>query len=219
MRAAFTPVRAVVVVSLALLLAVDSIRGQTARPGDGSAQGAAVPPAGGIVSTDHPYAIGLGLGSYRWDEEAPYDDLVLASLTIERQLWRGVRGRAGLGAGVTHLAADGPVDTDLYVIDLQVLAGPDFGAFRAIGVLPYALAGVGSLVSNPSSEGERDLPTRSQSQFTYGGGVLARVLERWEARAEVSAANLRLANPFDGEDRDTDTVQNLRWEGRLSWLF
>ena len=188
------------------------------------------PPAGEIVTPERNYAVGLGVGSFRWDDGAPFDDMALGSLTIERKLWGGIRGRAGVGAGMTALGgppagdeegsvAREPVDTDVYVIDLQILAAPDFGPFEAIGTMPYVLAGVGSLVTDPSSVRGRDLPTRSQSHLTYGAGVVARVLERWEARAEVTRSNFRLADPFEPEDVETDTIHNLRWEGRLSWLF
>jgi hypothetical protein len=190
--------------------------------------GAQVPPAGDIVPPERVYALGLGVGSLRWDDKAPYADMPLVSLAIERKLWSFIRGRAGLGIGQTDLdiaAATGgadpgqPVDIDVYAIDLQVILGADFGPFRSVGVVPYAVAGLGSVVTDPAHGDERELPTRSQSQATYGGGVLARVLDRWEARGEVTVAALRLADPVDGEELGTDTIHNLRWEGRLSWLF
>ena len=181
---------------------------------------AGAPPPGGIVPTERNFAVGFGLGSLQWDEAAPYEDTTLASVAIERRLWTGIRGRAAMGFGSTELAAEeGPVDTNVYSFDLHVLLAPDFGAVGDLGVMPYALLGVGSLVTDPSSEQGRDFATRSQSQVTYGGGVTARLFERWEARGEVAASSLRLANPFEAEDRETGTIHNLRWEGRISWLF
>ena len=86
--------------------------------------------------------------------------------------------------------------------------------------MPYVVGGFGTLVTNPSGEGpEGDLPTRSQSQWTYGGGVQARVYERLEARIEGTIAGVRFADPFVGEERETQTIHNRRWEGRVSWLF
>ena len=180
---------------------------------------ASAPPAGGIVPPERNFALGLGIGVLGWDETAPFDDLTLASIGIERRLWTGIRGRAAMGVGSTELVAENPVDTNVYAFDLQVLVAPEFGPFRDLGVMPYGLVGLGSLVTDPDSDQDREFPTRSQSQVTYGGGVAARLFERWEARGEVTAASLRLANPFEEENQDTNTIHNLRWEGRISWLF
>lgn len=145
----------------------------------------------------------------------------MTSISIERILWRGVRGRAGMGAGKTILRA-GSTEVDAWIMpfDLQVVVSPDFGPFRRFGVMPYAVGGFGTLISNPSGDQEDlDLTTLSQSQWTYGGGILARVGGRFEARFEGTAAGVRFADPFMPENRDTRTVHNRRWEGRISWLF
>lgn len=201
------------------------------REGEPPAEpGAQPPPAGDIVTPERNYALGLGIGSLRWDDAAPYADMPLVSVTLERKLWSFIRGRAGFGVGQSDLdisAVTGDneaqtVDIDVYAIDLQLLMGADFGPFRDVGVVPYAVAGLGSVVTDPAHESlevEAELPTRSQSQATYGGGVMARVLDRWEARGEVTVAAFRLADPVNGEERGTDTIHNHRWEGRLSWLF
>lgn len=181
---------------------------------------AQVPPPGGIVPRVRSYALGIGVGSLRWDDAAPYDDLVVTSLSIERTLWRWLRGRAGMGYGTTTLDAGLGVDTRVYAFDLQVVLIPAVGPLERIGILPYGVAGVGSLVTDPAGDPEGLEPvTRSQSQVTYGGGVRARLHERWEARAEATGISLRLADPLDGEERETSTIHNLRWEGRLSWIF
>ena len=138
-----------------------------------------------------------------------------------RMLWRGVRGRASMAAGKTTLHVE-PDEVDAWVMpfDLQVLLSPDFGPFRRFGVMPYAVGGFGSLITNPSGDTEDlELTTRSQSQWTYGGGVQASFLERFEARLESTAAGVRLSDPVVSEERDTQTVHNRRWEGRISWLF
>ena len=80
--------------------------------------------------------------------------------------------------------------------DLQVLLSPDFGPFRRFGVMPYAIGGFGTLVTNPSGDLEDlELSTRSQSQWTYGGGIQARMLERFEARLESTVSGVRLTDP------------------------
>lgn len=184
-----------------------------------------MPPPSGIVPKPRNFALGIGVGSYRWEEPSPfteqYEDLTMTTLSVERILWRGVRGRASMGAGKTSLQV-GPDEVDTWVMpfDLQVVVAPDFGPFRRFGVMPYAVGGFGSLITNPSGDLEHlELTTRSQSQWTYGGGILASVLERFEARLESTAAGVRLADPVESEERETQTVHNRRWEGRISWLF
>jgi hypothetical protein len=145
----------------------------------------------------------------------------MTSLSIERILVRGIRGRLSMAAGKTTLHLE-EVERDAWIMpfDLQVLLSPDFGPFRRLGVMPYAVVGFGTLVTNPSGDGPEDeLSTRSQSQWTYGGGIQARVRERFEARLEGTVAGVRLADPFTAELRETLTVHNHRWEGRVSWLF
>jgi hypothetical protein len=167
------------------------------------------------------FAFGVGVGSYRWEDPSPYEDLTMTSLSIERILWRGVRGRASMSAGKTtvHAGAD-EVDAWVMPFDLQVVVSPDFGPLRRLGVMPYAVGGFGSLITNPSGDAENiELTTRSQSQWTYGGGILARVGGRFEGRFEGTAAGVRLNDPVESENRDTQTVHNRRWEGRISWLF
>lgn len=183
------------------------------------------PPPSGLVPKPRRFALGIGVGSYQWEEPAPfatpYEDLTMTTLSIERMLWRGVRGRASMGAGKTALRI-GSEEVDSWVMpfDLQVVVAPDFGPFRRFGVMPYAVGGFGSLVTNPSGDLEElELTTRSQSQWTYGGGILARVLDRFEARLEGTAAGVRLADPVESEERETQTVHNRRWEGRISWIF
>jgi hypothetical protein len=167
------------------------------------------------------FAIGGWIGHYSWEESAPYEDHAMGGVSIERLLWSGVRGRAAIGAGKTTLGLDDE-DRDAWIMpfDLQVLLSPDFGPLRGFGVLPYGVLGFGSLVTNPSGvEGEESLPTRAQSQWTYGGGIQARLPGRLEARVEGSMAGIRFSDPVATEDRETQTIHNRRWEGRVSWLF
>ena len=180
-----------------------------------------VPPPSGIVQKPRAFALGVGLGHYGWEEPSPFQDLTMTSLSIERLLWRGIHGRAAMAGGKTTLEV-GQQEVDAWIMpfDLQVLLSPDFGPFRRLGVMPYALGGFGTLITNPSGDLETlELTTRSQSQWTYGGGILARIRGRFEARFESSAAGVRLADPVESENRETQTVHNRRWEGRMSWLF
>lgn len=186
--------------------------GSTADPTD-------VPPPGHIVDDTPGFALGLGLGSLEWDDRGPYDDLTLTSLTIERSLWPGIRGRAGIAAGKTDLQAEPTVDTWVTSIDLQIVLGAEFWPFQAVGVVPYGVGGVGTLITNPTGQGANDLVTRSQSQWTYGGGIRSRIGGQFEALVELTTAGVRLADPLVPEERNTETIHNLRWEGRVNWRF
>ncbi|HUP19733.1 MAG TPA: outer membrane beta-barrel protein [Gemmatimonadota bacterium] len=181
---------------------------------------APAPPPGGIVGPERHFALGAVIGTLRWDDDAPYDDGLVWGLSLERRLWSFIRGRAGLTAGSTSLVVEGgEVDVWAMEFDLQVVVGADVGPLADLPVVPYAVAGVGSLVTNPTGDGAGELPTRSQSRWSWGGGVRARIAERWEARAEATSRAVRLADPTDGENLETDTIHNLRMEGSLQWLL
>lgn len=184
--------------------------------------GAQAPPPGGMVEVERSYGLGLGLAGLRWDDESiPFDDTALVSLSIERDLWRGMSGRASIARGSSTLTGEeeGAIDAGVWSLDLQVLLALEFGPLARLPVLPYAIGGVGSLVTNPSGEGGLDLPTRSQSQWSYGAGVRARIASRWEAVVEGTGVGVRFADPFTPENRETRTIHNIRWEGRLQWRF
>jgi hypothetical protein len=202
-------------VSLAVLAPAAPLDAQTPVAAEPPA-----PPPGRLVPRERPFAVGLGLAALGWDDDAPYDDLTLASLALERNLLRGLlRGRAGIGYGETTLLLEDPADTRVVSLDLQVLLVADVDPLRSLGVEPYGLGGVGSLVVNPVGEEDRELPTRSQTQVTWGGGVLARLGSRWQARAEVVRARVRLADPENAENSETNGIHTLRWEGRIDWVF
>lgn len=195
---------------LAALLAPASIAAQEAAP---------PPPPSGIVPTERDYAIGFGIGSLSWDDGAPYDDVTLMSVGVERRLWQGLRGRARLGFGETDLLGGTETSVDIILLDLDLLFTPAFGPLREWPVLPYAVGGLGALVTDPSSVPGTDLRTESQSQWTVGGGVRARPFRRWELEVEGTSSGVRLLDPLDPENRESETIHNLRWEGRVSWIF
>ncbi len=209
------PPRAILV-GLALALTVPGAAG--AQPG-AKATPTAPPPAGGLVEVERDYGLALGVARLGWDETAPYDDLAMATLSLERDLWRGVRGRAGLAWGESTLAAEAPVDAGVWSFDLQVVLAPEIGPLAGSPVLPYAVGGLGALVTNPSGDGGADLPTRSQSEWSWGGGIRGEVGERWEVTAEGTSVGVRLADPVTPENRESRTIHNIRWEGRLQWRF
>lgn len=187
-----------------------------------------VPPPGEIVETTREWSLGAGIAALGWDDDAPYEDLALASVSIERALWPGVRGRGAMAYGTTDFRAAGRFGDDLgpeaeagsvrvWSFDLQVLLEPWSGPFADLGVSPYALGGVGAIVTDFTDAG--GLATRNQSQWSYGAGVRARLGPRFELRAEGASTGLRLADPFDIQNQDSDTIHNTRWEGQVRWTF
>lgn len=190
-----------------------------ALAGPAAAQDAAPPPPGGLATIERSYGLGLGVAALGWDDAAPYDDPVMIALSIERDLWPGIRGRASMARGGATLDADRPVDAGVWSFDLQMILAPAFGPLEDLPVMPYALGGVGSLVTNPSGDDGVDLPTRSQSQWSWGAGARAAIRERWEISVEGQAVGVRFADPIEAENRETKTIHNTRWEGRLQWRF
>ncbi len=179
------------------------------------------PPPGGITSSEPGYALGFGIGKLTWDDDAPYDELTLASVGIERRLWQGIRGRARVGLGESELQGDVTVDVTVVLLDLDLLVSPAFGPLRDWPVLPYVVGGLGAVVTDPSGEGDSELATESQSQWTLGGGVRTRPFRRLEIEFEGTRNGMRLLDPLDPENqnRESQTIHNLRWEGRVSWIF
>lgn len=188
----------------------------------------AVPPAGDIVEPTRTWSLGGGIASVSWDDDAPYEGLAMTTASIERRLWSGVRGRGAMAFGTTEFRAAGRFGDDVgpetegatvrvWSFDLQVLVEPAFGPLADAAVTPYAVAGVGSLVHDYTDAGS--LTTRNQSLWSYGGGVRARVSPSLEVRAEGTGFGLRLADPFDVQNRETDTIHNTRWEGQVRWVF
>ncbi|MBW3660563.1 MAG: porin family protein [Gemmatimonadetes bacterium] len=177
---------------------------------------AQAPPPGGIAEVERDYGLGFGVATLGWDEASvPFDDVAMGTLSLERDLWRGVSGRAAVAWGGTTLTADEPVDAGVWSLDLQVLLAPEFGPLANLPVTPYAVGGLGALVTNPRG----DLPTRSQSQWSYGAGIRGALAERWGVMAEGTAVGVRFADPLVPENRETRTIHNIRWEGRLQWRF
>ncbi|MGH7559057.1 MAG: hypothetical protein ACREMD_15020 [Gemmatimonadota bacterium] len=179
------------------------------------------PPPGGITSTEPGYALGFGVGRLTWDDDAPYGGLTVASVGIERRLWQGIRGRARIGLGETELQGDVVTDVTVVLLDLDLLVAPAFGPLRDWPVLPYVVGGLGAVVTNPAEEAGAELGTESQSQWTLGGGVRARPFRRLELEFEGTRNGVRLLDPLDPENpnRESETIHNLRWEGRVSWIF
>lgn len=178
------------------------------------------PPPSGITPSERDYALGFGIGTLSWDDGAPYHDVTMASVGIERRLWQGLRGRARIGFGESELRGSTETSVDVVLLDLELLFAPAFGPLRDWPVLPYAVGGLGALVTDPSGmEGTDELRTESQSQWTVGGGVRARPFRRWEIELEGTSSGVRLLNPLDPDNRESETIHNLRWEGRVSWIF
>lgn len=202
-------------VGLALSMALPGV----ARAQREASDPADPPPPGGIAEVERTHGLGLGVARLGWDETVPYDDLGMVTLSVERDLWRGIRGRAGLAWGRSTLTAGDPVDAGVWSFDLQVLLAPEIGPLVGSPVLPYAIGAIGSLVTNPSGEGGVDLPTRSQSQWSWGGGVRADLGRRWEAMVEATSVGVRFADPVVPDNRESRTIHNIRWEGRLQWRF
>ena len=203
----------------ALLLAIPALLLPAAMPAQNVRPPVPAPPPSGITPSEPTYALGVGVGVLTWDDDAPYEGVTLASLGIERRLWHAIRGRARLGLGETELLGQGNTDVTVILVDLELLVSPAFGPLRDSPLLPYAVGGLGAVVTDPSGEGDADPATHSQSLWSVGGGMRVRPLSRWELEVEGVRTGVRLRDPLDAENPDSETIHNLRWEGRISWTF
>ncbi|MGH7589342.1 MAG: outer membrane protein [Gemmatimonadota bacterium] len=204
---------------LTWLVALLALLWSAAAAAQEAGEPALAPPPSGITPSEPAYALGVGVGVLTWDDDAPYEGVTLASVGIERRLWQAIRGRARLGLGETELLGEGNTDVTVILVDLELLASPVFGPLRDSPILPYVVGGLGAVVTDPSGEGDADPATHSQSQWSVGAGVRVRPLSRWEIEVEGVRNGMRLLDPLVAENPDSETIHNLRWEGRLSWTF
>ncbi|MBA2564585.1 MAG: hypothetical protein H0V09_04090 [Gemmatimonadetes bacterium] len=188
----------------------------------------------------HQYRVAGGLAAFAWDEDVPADDGPVAGIDVERDLAPFLAVRAGLRYGTTEfralasvvddetgedgasgeLATGEAVDTRLYLPELALLLQADLGPLRDTPLVPYAVLGFGSLITDPDREG---LTTHSQNAFGYGLGARLRLGGRLGARGEVERYLLKLEDVLgesdDPANRDSRSVHNLRFGGSLTYAL
>lgn len=144
------------------------------------------------------------------------DDATAVGLSVESVVtdYFGIRLDLATGSHRFTPPADSAVDAQSsvearqYTVDLVAVGRLGLPSLRAIGVVPFATVGLGSVVHDPKPD---SLGTRSQGAWEYGAGVDLPVMEHFGARIEWRRANVSLENLFDdGTDRTGVTVMNDR---------
>lgn len=161
----------------------------------------------------------------QWDApEGPegqvVDDAAVWGVDLETRVHPLLAFRFGAGWGHTTVAgidaegASRSVDANQYVLELVAEPRLSVGPLRSAGVVPFGLAGFGSVVHDPKTEpGEFEPPltTRSQGSLILGGGldlapdVLGSLGLRLEwRRAEVQMQDLFVSTSREGTSRTSD---------------
>lgn len=116
------------------------------------------------------------------------------------------------------------VETTQYLLELVAEPRLSVGPLRDAGVVPFGLAGFGSVVHDPRNEpGEFDPPltTRSQGSLIYGAGLdlSPGFLGRLGARAEWRRAEVQMQDLFAVTSREGTSRTSDRFMGTVYWSF
>lgn len=216
-------------IGLALLLAGLTAAPSAAQETDEDLAG---PPMADAPAQFRVSATGGWLG---WDDpDAPGEQRLdggsLWGLDLETRMGRYLAFRFGAAYGRTTIT--GPdaggttrsVGANQVVVELAAEPRLSVEPLRGAGVVPFGIAGLGSVVHDPRAEpGELDPspPTRSQGSLIYGAGVDASpdalgdlgVRLEWR-RAEVQTQRLFVVTSREGTSRGSSRIT-----GSVYWSF
>lgn len=136
-------------------------------------------------------------------------------------------GGAVGGTEITGTDTDGArrtVDATQWLFEVAAVPRLAFGPLRDAGVVPFGVAGVGSVIHDPrTEEGEFEPPlvTRSQGALILGGGLEVEpdALGAFGARVEWRRAEVQLQNLFVSTDREGVGRGSNRFTGTLFLSF
>lgn len=193
-------------VAAALALAAGA-RGAVAQEAPGEVSEPAMPEA------PVQFRVAPSVSVLSWDGNAgaatALGDATLLGIDVESRLGRFVAFRFDVAYGKGDLTSSaGTVEANQFLLGLRAEGRLDVGPFRRFGVVPFATAGVGSLVHDPvpseiDAGGAEPTPliTKSQSTLGWGAGVDLDLLPRFGARLEWRRYDVELVTVFDPQDR------------------
>lgn len=165
-----------------------------------------------------PFRLGPTVSLLSWEDGAStLDDVTLWGLAVEREVasFLAVRLDGGFGTG-SLTDGDRTVGLSSYLAELALSVRPPIPPLARIGVEPYAVGGLGTVVHDPDDD---ELPTASQNALSWGIGVAVRPLDRLGARLEWRRYDVDLENLLDPTDR-TGTGRRLdRFQAAFFWTF
>lgn len=166
-----------------------------------------------------PFHLGPTASVLLWEETGgpAYEDATLWGLGVERRIasFLAVRLDGGYGRGEV---TDGgrTVELNTYLAELALAVRPPVPPLARVGVTPYAVAGLGTVVHDPSDE---DLATASQNSLSWGLGVEVEPLDRFGARLEWRRHEVDLEDLLDPTDRAGVRRGADRLQLSLYWTF
>lgn len=179
----------------------------------------AEPEAPDMAAAPTPFHLGPSVSVLSWEEtgDATLEDATLWGLDVERMLTSFLAVRLDGGFGKGEVTEDGrTVELNTYLFELALALRLPVAPLARVGVTPYAVAGLGTVVHDPTAA---ELNTASQNALSYGLGVDVQPFERFGARLEwrrYSVDREKLLDPTDrtGTSRDAD-----RFQASLYWAF
>lgn len=172
-----------------------------------------------LVEAPRAFRLSASGSALLW-EEAPTrspDDGSLWGLEVERLVLRWAFVRLGGAFGTSTIdGGDRSAEVNTYLF--EVVGGPRLALreLRRIGVVPFAAAGVGSLVHDPRPDG---LVDRSQNAFTWGVGVEWSLRPELGVRAEWRRYSVDLQDVFSQVDRTGEGRDADRFQLSVFWAF
>lgn len=175
-----------------------------------------------LVEAPFQFRVGPTAGALGWREpsgpgEQRIDDAPLWGLDVASVVGRWAGFRLGGAVGPTSISlGEAEMDAVQYLADVAVEGRLAVDPLAGRGVVPYVTAGVGTVVHDPSPD---SLVSRSQSTFSWGAGVEARILDRIGARVEWRRVQAELQSAFDPVARSGSTRFADRWFLGAFWVF
>lgn len=172
-----------------------------------------------LVEAPRPYRLSASASALLWQEAATRspDDGSLWGLEVGRHVLRWAFVRLG-GAFGTTTVTSGDRSADANTFLFEVIGGPRLALpeLRRIGLVPFAAAGVGSVVHDPRPDG---LVDRSQNAFAWGGGIEWSLRPELGVRAEWRRYSVDLQDIFSQVDRTGEGRDADRFQLSVFWAF
>ena len=175
-----------------------------------------------LLDAPFQFRVGPTVGSVAWAESSAQgaqriDDALMWGLDVASVVGRYAGFRLGGSVGSLEMGAgDTEIDAIQYLVDVAVEGRLAVGPLHEAGVVPYVTVGGGAAIHDPAPD---SLITRSQSTFTWGAGMEARILGRLGARAEWRRVQSEIQPILEPTDRSGTT----RFAHRLFlggyWVF
>lgn len=204
---------AAIALATILLAAGPAVGQQDPGPGEPDAEAPA------MAEAPHLFHLGPSASVLTWEETGgpAYDDATLWGLGVERLIASFLAVRLDGGYGRGEVTGGGrTLELNTYLAEIALAVRPPVPALARVGVAPYAVVGLGTVVHDPADE---DLATASQNALSWGLGVDLKPLDRFGVRLEWRRHDVDLENLLDATDRTGTSRDADRFQLSLYWAF